>query len=347
MPFALTLKGGKSERLLYNIYMFHSLGKRVGVLYGGPSSEHDVSVESARAILSNFPEDFHPVPIYITRQGQWILDGIPADPDKALSRVDAVFNAMHGEYGENGEVQELLETAGIPYTGSGPYPSRLAMNKAVAKEFLRREGIKMPLHKTIKKGILGERELAEVFKKFSLPVVVKPLALGSSIGISIAHDFFEFKKAVGRAFEISGEVLVEEFVKGKEATCAVVDEWRGKRRKVLLPVEIIPPPHKKFFDYEAKYAGISKEECPGSFSSEEVAGIMELAEIVHRALGLRHYSRSDFIVHPSRGVYFFEVNTLPGLTEQSLLPKSLRAEGASLGEFIGHILRLALKGERR
>jgi D-alanine-D-alanine ligase len=131
----------------------------------------------------------------------------------------------------------------------------------------------------------------------------------------------------------------------KDATCGVVEKFMDEPLKALPPVEIIPPTEADFFDYQAKYGGQSREICPGNFSNTETAEIQRVAAAAQRTLGLRHYSRSDFIIHPTRGIYFLEVNTLPGLTNESLLPKSIRAAGSTLPEFLDHVLTLALEGE--
>ena len=187
-----------------------------------------------------------------------------------------------------------------------------------------------------------EKKIIEVWKTFIQPSVVKPMALGSSVGVGIARDFQTFRALILAALEKSDAALVEEYIKGREATCGVVENFRGEEIYQLLPVEIIPPTDKEFFDYQAKYSGISREICPGNFSSAEKAVIQQAAALVHQTLGLGHYSRSDFIISPKRGIYFLEVNTLPGLTNESLLPKSLAAVGCSLSDFLEHLLTLAL-----
>ncbi|TSC67180.1 MAG: D-alanine-D-alanine ligase, partial [Parcubacteria group bacterium Gr01-1014_72] len=290
---------------------------------------------------------FRSTDIFIDRGGVWHVGGIRREPDKALRDVDVVFNALHGEWGEDGGVQEVLEQFAVPYTGSRVLASRLAMNKALAKSFLAREGIKTPLHRVIEKieKSVGGYDAHELFRSIPQPSVVKPLALGSSVGVSIAFDYFGFADALARAFEVSDTVLVEEYIKGREATCAVVDGFRGEERYALPPIEIVPPEDKQFFDYEAKYGGRTLEICPGNFSPEEREQLTHLASVAHRALGLRHYSRSDFILHPRRGIYFLEANTLPGLTTESLLPKAVAAVGSSLPEFLDHVLTLALEGK--
>jgi D-alanine-D-alanine ligase len=216
------------------------------------------------------------------------------------------------------------------------------MNKLLAKQYVTRLGIKTPPFHILDITDAEDRKLLELFRTFPQPSVIKPINKGSSVGVTVARSFNEFVEGVRNAFSYSSKVLLEAFIRGKEATVGVIDRFRGKDTYSLLPVEIIPPASCNFFDYHAKYSGESREECPGNFSSSEKSELMRLAEAVHQGLGLRHYSRSDFIVSP-RGIYFLEANTLPGLTSESLLPKSLTAVGSNLPEFLDHIITLAME----
>ncbi|MFA6273309.1 MAG: D-alanine--D-alanine ligase [Candidatus Paceibacterota bacterium] len=316
----------------------------VGVLRGGPSSEYEVSLKTGASVLKYLNrERYEPRDILITKDGAWHMDGFRRGEDYVLHRVDVVFNALHGEYGEDGKVQRIMEHFGTPFTGSGSLPSAIAMNKVMTKDQIAGTSVRLPRHIVIENsdGDL-ERKIIEAWKTFIQPSVVKPLALGSSVGIGIARDFPTFRSLILGAMEKSGAAMAEEYIQGREATCGVVENFRGEKIYQLLPIEIIPPSEKDFFDYQAKYTGISREICPGNFSPEEKAEIQKAAALVHQTLGLGHYSRSDFIVSPKRGIYFLEVNTLPGLTSESLLPKSLAAIGCPLPDFLEHLLTLAL-----
>lgn len=317
---------------------------RVGVLRGGPSSEYEVSLKSGTTVLKQLPEKYHPVDIFIDRSGVWYLHGIPREPHRALAHVDVVFNALHGEYGEDGDVQEVLDAHAIPYTGSGRFASAMAMNKAAAKGMLADAGIKTPYYRILRSAEVGSisRLAHELHRTFPQPCIIKPLAQGSSVGMTLARTLSELLDALDAGFGVADTLLVEEFIQGREATCGVIEHFRGERQYALLPVEIIPPAESPFFDYYAKYSGASREICPGNFSRAEKEAVQELSQTVHAALGLRHYSRSDFIIHPRRGIYFLEVNTLPGLTSESLLPKALRAVGCELPQFLEHVISLAL-----
>ena len=317
---------------------------RVGVLRGGPSSEYEISLKTGGNVLKSLPEKYSPIDIFIDKEGVWHIQGIPHKPHETFKKVDVVFNALHGEYGEDGKVQKILDTFSIPYTGSKTLPSAIGMNKALAKNIFKSYGIKTPYYKVESKSDDVGEIASRLFNTFPMPAVVKPIASGSSVGVSIAYTFQGLQDALSKAFEYSDKALVEEYIKGREATCGVVDKFRGNDFYSLLPIEIIKPEKSDFFDYEAKYCGGSQEICPGNFSQSEKEAIQNLAIKAHKVLGLRHYSRSDFIISPRRGIYILEVNTLPGLTAESLLPKSLQAVGCSLPDFLDHLITLALAG---
>lgn len=316
---------------------------RVGVLRGGPSSEYEVSLKTGASILKNLPSRYHPQDIYISKAGVWHVDGFEREPGRALQGIDVVFNALHGQYGEDGKVQQLLDGLGVPYTGSGALPSAWAMNKHAAKKVYASHGLRTPHYVLMYRDDDRPENHLHIFRHFSMPVVVKPVSAGSSVGVTIAWDILSIKDGILAALEHSDAVLVEEYVRGREATVGVIDGFRDRKHYSLLPVEIVPKAA-KFFDYGSKYGGDTDEICPGNFTKEESAELQDLAVRAHRALGLKHYSRSDFIVS-KKGIFILETNTLPGLTEHSLLPKSLHAVGSSLPEFIDHVLTLTI--ERR
>lgn len=315
---------------------------RIGILRGGPSSEYEVSLKTGAHVLKNLPEEYESVDIFIDKAGMWHIRGIAEAPEKIFRKVDAVFNALHGEYGEDGGLQRLLDNFAVPYSGSGRVASAFAMHKGHAKNLLKRHGIKTPHSKTVKKSEMGAEKLQEFWKTMSQPSVVKPVALGSSIGVSVARNFLQFEEALGRAFALSPSVLVEEYIPGREATVGVIENFRGEREYALLPVELSLAKGSDFLDYNAKYGGAARAVHPGRFSEGEKRSLAEAAKAAHRALGLRHYSRSDFIVSPSRGVYFLEANSLPGLYEGSPFAGSLQAVGVSFPDFLHHVLSLTL-----
>lgn len=313
---------------------------RVGVLRGGPSSEYDVSLKTGENVLKNLPEKYLGYDIFVSRDGVWHIGGMPFEVGDVADKIDVVWNALHGTYGEDGKVQGLLEAVGIPYTGSGVFASVLSMNKHMARRHLKDGPIKMPISEMVVRTENIAEMAMRLFRAFPQPCVVKPVANGSSVGVSVAHDFNSLVSALERAFAISDTVLVEEYIRGKEATCGVIDNFRGAEYYTLPPVEIRVPTG-RFFDNELKYCGNTDEICPGNFTKEEKRALEEAALWAHRELGLRHYSRSDFIVS-SRGIYFLETNALPGLHDVALFPKELTAVGSNLAEFTDHILALAI-----
>lgn len=314
----------------------------VGVLRGGPSREHEVSLKTGAAILKNLPRDrFEAHDIYIDKDGQWHDRGRPTSPDRVLRQLDVVLNGLHGEYGEDGEVQKLLERFGTPYAGADSLGSYLAMHKVMAKARARDAGLLTPDYRHVERAEDSETVAQDIIRNFHQPVVVKPVGWGSSVGVSIVGGYTPVLAAIRDLFEQgASSVLVEERIRGREATVGVVEGLRGEAFYTLPTVEIVPPGD-DFFSYDAKYNGASREVCPGNFSRVVTEELKRAAKVIHRALGLRHYSRSDFIVAP-KGLYYLETNTLPGLTTESLLPKSLVAVGVPFPDFLTHLVNLAL-----
>ena len=318
---------------------------KVAVLRGGPSSEYEVSLKTGKSVMDNLADRYEVLDIFIDKEGTWHYQGVPITPEKLFKKVDVVFNALHGSYGEDGTVQKILDYFGISYTGSTALASAVGMNKVLSKKIYKNFDLKTPLYTTITRESNTPAEILKLFKTFPMPVVVKPVSGGSSVGTAIAQTISDLEQAVTEALKYSDTALVEEFISGKEATCGVIDNFRNESVYSLFPVEIRKPNESAFFDYNAKYSGKSQEICPGNFTTVEKEMIQKIAIDAHKALGLRHYSRSDFIIHPRRGVYILETNTLPGLTGESLLPKSLAAIGCSLPDFLDHLIKLALEGK--
>lgn len=315
---------------------------KVSVLRGGPSSEYEVSLKTGKNVLENLSDKFIPTDVLIDKKGVWHIDGLPVSPQKVCDMTDVFFIAMHGEYGEDGKVQQILDSFSAKYTGSKALASALGMNKVLAKEIFSNAGLKTPLFKVVMKDEDIDDASRKIFSSFPMPAIIKPRGSGSSVGVSKASTAATLKVGIEEALKYSDVVIVEEFIKGKEATCGVLENYRGQDVYPLFPVEIIKPTESQFFDFNAKYCGGTKEVCPGNFSKQEKDELMRMAVEAHKAVGLRHYSRSDFIINPRRGIYILEVNTLPGLTNESLLPKSLKAIGMSVPAFLEHVITLAL-----
>ena len=302
---------------------------RVGVLRGGPSAEHEVSLLTGINVLSNLPsEKYQGTDILISREGKWPY----------LPAVDVIFNALHGEYGEDGQVQSVLEKKGLPYTGSGVAASALAMDKWASRQILCRAGLKVSPAIKIEKSSLEQIPNSN----FSLPWVVKPANRGSSVGISLVNNEKEFQPALDKAFQYDNSVLVEQYIKGREVTCGILENFQGEKYFALPVIEIVLPLGKPFFDYQGKYDGTTQEICPGVFDEKTALAIQEAARLAHQSLGCRDYSRTDIIVAED-GIYVLEVNTLPGLTKESLFPKAAAVVGCSFDQLLNHLLTLALK----
>ncbi len=308
---------------------------------GGPSNEYDVSLKTGKTVLDNLPEEYYTsFDIFIDRGGVWHRSGVPREPHKALRDIDVAFNALHGHFGEDGKLQTMLDNWGIPYTGSGALASALGMNKVLAKKSLASYGIKTPMHRLVTVSPELPERLHEIFRSFPHPSVVKPYNAGSSLGVSLARTYDEMQRGVAEAFEYSPQVLIEEYISGKEGSMGLIENFRDKEHYTLVPAEIRKS-GSEVFGFNAKYSDGSREICPGNFTKQEIAMIENAVVNAHKALNARHYSRTDFIVHPKRGVYVLEVNTLPGLAEESLLPKSLKAIGVKISDFLHHLITLA------
>jgi D-alanine-D-alanine ligase len=317
-------------------------GTVVGVLRGGPSKEHDVSLRTGAAMLANLsPERYTVRDIYIDKSGTWHSRGRAVTPVNALQALDVVLIGLHGEYGEDGEVQKLLDTVGVPYAGTGAFGSYLAMHKALAKKHARDAGLLVPRDYLVESSDMAPFVVREAVRSLPQPLVVKPVRWGSSVGVSILHGYQPVLDAVMRLFnEGAGGVLLEERILGREATAGVVENMRSEALYSLPAVEIVPPSG-DFFSYGAKYSGATREIVPALFPRQVNEALASAAQTMHRELGLRHYSRSDFIVSP-KGIYYLETNTLPGMTTESLLPKSLAAIGVQFPDFLDHLIGLAL-----
>ncbi|MEK7170147.1 MAG: hypothetical protein AAB767_02580, partial [Patescibacteria group bacterium] len=221
-----------------------------------------------------------------------------------------------------------------------------SFNKFLAKQLMEKEGIKTPYALVFRHEDVPVPEVlaGELYRTFPRPCIIKPVSKGSSIGISVAETPDEIAAALTAAFAISDRVLVEEYIAGREAVCGVIEQFRGEPHYSLLPVEVVLPEGHRFLSFETRYGEGGNHHCPGTFSAEEKDELQRLAVEVHRLLGLRHYSRSEFIVHPKRGIFFIEADSLPEL-HQEVSPnlRSLEAVGAGLPEFVDHILTLALE----
>lgn len=316
---------------------------RVGVMRGGPSSEYDISLETGKSVLDNLSNDrYVPVDIVVHNNGSWHVGGIEQKPEQVFAKIDVLWNALHGHFGEDGKLQRYLDMHGVPYTGSGALASALGMHKHLAKDIFKKHGIKTPTAVLIRPEEDILLRARDIWRTFPHPAVVKPASAGSSIGVSVIHTYDALVDALLQARLFSDIVIVEDHIEGREATCGVADNFRGQTAYAFPPVEVVLPKEKTFYDFDAKYVHFCRDICPGRFSNAEKHELQEIARAVHEMLSLRHYSRSDFIVSPKQGIYLLEVNTLPSLTKESLMTKSFDAVGFPLPDFLDHIINETL-----
>jgi len=344
---------------------------RVGVLFGGRSGEHEVSLASAASVIRGLdPDQYEAVPIGITKDGHWlvgegavkmlpeVLKGgrrvmLTADPTEAAlvpldrgagaQRLDVIFPVMHGTFGEDGTIQGMLELAGLPYVGAGVLGSAIGMDKDVSKRLCQEAGIPVVPWVTIQRWTWEkepEAVRAEIEGKFEYPVFVKPATLGSSVGMSKVHNAEELAPALNLACEYGMKILVEKAVTAREIEVSVLGNHEPQ---ASVPGEIVP--HREFYDYTAKYLEDGTQLIiPAALKPSQVTRIQSLALKTFRTLGLSGMARIDFFLEKKRGkLYLNEANTIPGFTSISMYPKLWEASGISFRELIDKLIDLALE----
>ncbi len=302
--------------------------RRVGVLMGGWSSEREVSLRSGNAVADALESRGHDV-LRLDLQG---------DVDRTLRMaktsfgMDVAFIALHGTFGEDGCIQGMLECLGVPYTGSSVLSSALAMDKLKSKELFRLHNVPTPPYYVARGSDLADLE--ELHGSFGFPAIVKPRSEGSSVGITKVHSHAELAQGVRRGLDFGSEVLVERFVKGAEVQVGLL----GGR--VLGAIEVVPK--RPFYDFVAKYTpGMAEYHMPARLSPTRMRGVLNLAERAARALGVDGACRVDLLVTEGENEYVLEVNTLPGMTETSLLPRIAAAAGYDFPSLCEAIVDLA------
>jgi D-alanine-D-alanine ligase len=327
---------------------------RIAVLMGGTSSERDVSLASGIRIMEALRARGHDVVAVDTVRGvltaadetRLLAGGVvkTAPPDtkalvamnaqmqgtlRSLPTADVLFLALHGGQGEDGTLQALLDLTGVPYTGSGHLASALAMDKDLSKHLFRAAGVPTP------DWLMAPVTPEQVSAALGFPVIVKPSKQGSTVGLSIVKSSADLQPAVDEAFQHDDEVMVEQFIAGRELTVAIL----GDR---ALPVGEIIPKH-EIYDYECKYTpGMAVEEFPAKLTAEQTSTIQDLALRAFNALKLTGYARVDFRMSTDGMFYCLEANTLPGMTQTSLIPQAAAAAGISFPELCDRIVHLAL-----
>ena len=359
---------------------------RVAVLFGGPSAEREVSLWSGTRVLGALdPAKYDALPVEITVEGKWLprpdLLKLPApgsggaggrkspqhgsfqpSPSSAVptlaaashhidevvreGEVDVVFVALHGQYGEDGTVQGLLELLGIPYTGSGVLARALAMDKLRSRQVLQASGLPVPAWIQLDgdQWAAGPAEPARrVARDLGYPCAVKPNAQGSSIGVTIVRDEAGLGAAVAAALEFGNVVLVEEYLRGTELTCGILEDPDTGVPQPLPVIEIVPK--REFFTYEAKYQGASEEICPARIPGPMAEKAQQLALRAHQVLGCEGFSRVDLFLCGT-DVVVLEVNTIPGLAEGSLIPLAARTAGIEYADLLDRMVAAALRRDR-
>jgi D-alanine-D-alanine ligase len=298
----------------------------VGVIMGGVSAEREVSLRTGEGVAQALEERGHEVARITFGSGDSLPELI------RLARIDAAFIALHGRGGEDGCVQGLLELLGIPYTGSNVLASALAMDKLKAKEMFRLHNVPTPPYYVATEDDLPDLE--EVHGSFGFPVIVKPRGEGSSVGVSKARDMAELAQAIEQALAHGGSALVERFIAATEVHVGILDG------RVLGAIEVVPK--SGLYDYHSKYTpGATEYISPPRIPATRARGVMVLAERATRALGCTGACRVDLLVTPGENEYVLEVNTLPGMTPTSLLPKIAAAGGMEYGALCEAILESA------
>jgi len=344
---------------------------RVGVLFGGRSGEHEVSLASAASVIRGLdPDKYEAVPIGITKDGHWlvgegavkmlpeVLKGgrrvmLTADPTEAAlvpldrgagaQRLDVIFPVMHGTFGEDGTIQGMLELAGLPYVGAGVLGSAIAMDKDVAKRLCQEAGIPVVPWITVHRWH-WEKEpefvKAEIEAKFEYPVFVKPATLGSSVGMTKVHNAEELAPALNVACEYGMKILVEKALTAREIEVSVLGNHEPK---ASVPGEIVP--HREFYDYAAKYLEEGTQlVIPADLKPKQATKIQSLAIETFRTLELSGMARVDFFLEKKGGkIYLNEANTIPGFTSISMYPKLWEASGIPFRELIDRLIDLAFE----
>ncbi|MFZ0134287.1 MAG: D-alanine--D-alanine ligase [Desulfobacterales bacterium] len=304
----------------------------VALLSGGISSEREVSLNSGNQVFAALDKQKYTVLRYDPKTD---LQRLVADAPK----IDAALIILHGPYGEDGTIQGLLDLLNVPYQGSGVLGSAVAMNKLVAKQLYQQVGLPVPAYLALKSS--DAVDSSAIAARLGLPVVIKPVQGGSSVGMSIVRSEKDLPQAIKKAFAYDATVLVEAYIDGIEITGGVL----GNSAPEALPlIEIIPDKSHEFFDYEAKYtAGVTEEICPARIDEALTEKARTYAVMAHEVLNCRGYSRTDMMLK-GRDLFVLETNTIPGMTATSLFPQAAAAAGLPFGRLLDRLIELSLEG---
>ncbi len=314
---------------------------RVAVIYGGRTGEHDVSVRSARAIMDAMdPAKYEKIEYFIDQEGKWLPRPILPEPG-AQPDIDVVFPVLHGTFGEDGTVQGLLELAGLPYVGAGVLASAVSMDKEMMKRVCKERMLPVVDYVTATRDGVN---LDEICARLPFPMFVKPANLGSSVGISKAHNVTELEAAIALAAQFDRKIIVERGIEGRELECSVL----GNEAPVAShPCEILPS--REFYDYEDKYLlDRAQTKVPADLSPQRTDELRRLAVDCYRAVDCEGMARVDFLLEAATDkLYINEINTIPGFTSISMYPKMWEHSGIGFSALIDRLIELALDRDQR
>ncbi len=320
---------------------------RVGVLRGGVGHEYNVSLETGSYVLHNIPRSkYQPVDIFIDRDGVWHRNGAPLNPENLGEYVDVVFNALHGSDGEDGRIQKFLEKLEIPFIGSDSLSSAMTGHKGAAKDRLKAIGYQTPkytLLKDLSKYKTPEdrhdhmrRKAMEVFKKMHGPWIVKPILGSASTHTYLVTTFSELISILDYLSDIFDEILVEEYIEGKEVVAAVLQGYRGEENYVVPPREVVKPG--KIVDKEIRAQGLHKVYVVGRAMNDHKKNIEDMTRSIHQEFNMSDFSLIEYIVSPTKGVYVIEIDSVPILARGEVLHDMLASIGLSEADFVDHLI---------
>jgi D-alanine-D-alanine ligase len=314
---------------------------RVAVVFGGRSGEHEISLRSAESVIAALnPQRYEVTQYKIGKDGRWSPGPILPEPG-AHPDIDVVFPVLHGTFGEDGTVQGLFELADLPYVGANVLASALSMDKDVMKRVCRDQGLPVVEHKVFSREQI---EADEARCEFAFPMFVKPANLGSSVGISKAHNEAELKAALATAAQYDHKVIVERGIEGREFECSVLG---NENPAASIPCEVHPS--REFYDYEDKYElNLARFDLPPNLPPGEIEEMRRLAVACYEAVGCEGLGRVDFLREESTGkLYINEINTIPGFTSISMYPKMWAYTGIPYSDLIDRLIELALERHAR
>lgn len=314
--------------------------RRIGILRGGVSPEYHISLKTG-ANVQRALEDagFEAVDMLLDKEGVLHIKGIPADLEKAQASVDAIWNALHGQFGEDGSVQELLDNFGIPYTGSGRLTSAMAFHKEKAKEHARALGLNVPPHLLVlpDEGASVSQIAGNIYRTMAPPWVVKPLLGGGSVQTYFAFTPLELAEAVEKCLTAGSPFLAEQYIYGKEAAVGVIDRFRNQDKYTLPAVEVVSGA-RGVLSHDARTSGEPYVREGRPFRPQEREQLGLAAQQLHQSLGARGYSQSEFVVDRNGKVWFIEFDTHPHLHDEAPFLEALRSVGATLAEFVQSVI---------